>query len=240
MRIVSLVPSLTEAFYYFDLHEQIVGITKFCELPHDKIPAPLNIGGTKNPNINRILSLRPDVIFASKEENNQQDVETLSENCPVIVTDIKNIGDNMTFLDNAGKLFDKTGISDEVIYKLKVIYGKEDNKPTKSAVYLIWKDPIMTVGGDTFIHDMMNHAGLDNLHKLKFRYPELEEKDLIALAPSNILLSSEPYPFKAKDVIEFSEKYPSSKVILVDGQMFSWYGIRPLYAKDYFRNLLSY
>lgn len=240
VRIVSLVPSLTEAFYYFGLNEQIAGVTKFCELPHTKVPEPKMIGGTKNPNLKRIRDLNPDIIFASKEENNQEDVEALSEFCPVIVTDIKNIRDNIEFLKSTGKLFNKTTISKSLIAEIESLYGNKIPFEKKSAVYLIWKDPLMTIGGDTFIHDMMEYAGLDNLYKNKERYPELKEKELEEDAPAYILLSSEPYPFKETDVMEFSNKYPLSRVILVDGQMFSWYGVRPLYAKNYFIKLLSY
>ncbi len=239
LRIVSLVPSLTEAFYYFGLNEYVVGVTKFCELPLVKTPQPLKIGGTKNPSVERIRTLEPDVIFASKEENDQKDVEALAKFCSVIVTDIKNINDNIEFLKNTGKLFEKTSISDKINIKLISHYIYKMPEKDKTVVYLIWKDPLMTVGGDTFINDMLLHAGLNNLYNHTTRYPIVEEKELGIKAPAYILLSSEPYPFKDRHIKQFTEKFPKSKVILADGQMFSWYGIRPLFAPDYFRKMFK-
>ena len=102
VRIVSLVPSLTEIFYYFGLDKYVVGVTRFCEHPEVKFPKPAKIGGTKNPSFDKIKKLNPDVIFASKEENNLADIERLSTICPVIVTDIVTIDDNLKVLEHFG------------------------------------------------------------------------------------------------------------------------------------------
>ena len=106
----------------------------------------------------------------------------------------------------------------------------------KRVLYLIWKEPYMTVGGDTFIHEMIHHAGFENASSLE-RYPYCQTEEIISLCPDYIFLSTEPYPFKQSHLQEFATIFPDSKIILVDGQMFSWYGIRPLFAMEYFATI---
>jgi hypothetical protein len=103
------------------------------------------------------------------------------------------------------------------------------------AAYLIWKDPYMTIGEDTFIHDMMNLAGFDNLFAYKKRYPQVSVEELRDCPL--LLLSSEPYPFKQKHIEELQALLPETKMLLVDGEMFSWYGSRLLKAPAYFQQL---
>ncbi|HEY0751502.1 MAG TPA: helical backbone metal receptor, partial [Chitinophagaceae bacterium] len=105
------------------------------------------------------------------------------------------------------------------------------------ACYLIWKDPYMTVGGDSFIHDMMYRAGFINIYSAQRRYPEIRIEDLQRDKPEIVLLSSEPFPFKEKHAEELKRIYPESLYILVDGEMFSWYGSRLIHAADYFQQL---
>lgn len=238
-KIVSLVPSLTEVFYALNIGHMVVGVTKFCDLPEVKIPDPVMIGGTKNPAIARIIDLKPDIIFASKEENRAEDVELLAESALVIVTDIKTINDNVEFLKSLENLFDLKGLSSEIADEMTISYRNFTSQNLGNALYLIWKSPYMSVGGDTFIHDMMQYAGFSNLLSASTRYPELSESDIEKLDPNYILLSSEPYPFKEADVKELESKFTRSKVILVDGQMFSWYGVRPLYALQYFKKFIE-
>ena len=238
VRIVRLVPSLTEIFYYFGLDKYVVGVTRFCEHPEVKFPKPAKIGGTKNPSFDKIKKLNPDVIFASKEENNLADIERLSTICPVIVTDIVTIDDNLKVLEHFGIMFQKKKAASAVIKQHSSDFKKVIFADLKTAVYLIWKDPMMTVGGDTFINNMMLYAGFENLYFDATRYPEITMDKLIQDNPEYLLLSSEPYPFKEKHVEEFERMLPATKVILVDGQMFSWYGIRPLFTKKYFSSIL--
>ena len=237
IRLVSLVPSITELLYYFDLNGSIVGVTKFCELPEIKLPEPQMIGGTKNPSIERIISLKPDIIFASKEENNKVDIELLSENAIVVVTDIKNINDNIQFIDSLIRFFQPEKSKARLSGQLSELYQNRIPDKFHDALYLIWQSPFMSAGHDTFIHDMMRYAGFKNVMADKVRYPEIDVSMIKDIDPLYILLSSEPYPFKHKHVEALEAEYPSSKVLLVDGQMFSWYGVRPLYAAEYFDKL---
>jgi ABC-type Fe3+-hydroxamate transport system substrate-binding protein len=102
-----------------------------------------------------------------------------------------------------------------------------------SAAYLIWKDPWMTIGNDTYIHNMMQRAGLENVFADKTRYPAFDWEELQKKAPELVLLSSEPYPFKEKHINDLKKELPNSKVLLVDGEAFSWYGSRMLYGASY-------
>ena len=114
-------------------------------------------------------------------------------------------------------------------------------KPFKQikTVYFIWKDPYMSVGGDTFINDMMSNLGLQNIFGHYERYPEVTLQNVISANPQLILLSSEPYPFKQKHITEIQAYLPNTKILLVDGEMFSWYGSRMKYMPEYFNNLLT-
>jgi len=235
--VVSLVPSLTELLYFLGLNGHITGITRFCELPREKVPLPKIIGGTKNPSIERIRQLKPSLIIASKEENLEADVGLLSFDCMVWVTDIKNLEDNISVLNSFLRIFGKS----EAFKDLPAAIGDGFSAPEDAgkALYLIWQNPFMTVGGDTFISDMLGRAGFQNITRDRLRYPEIDIEEIRMLEPEWILLSSEPYPFREKHVADLALLFPDAKVVLVDGQMFSWYGVRPLYAPAYFEALRS-
>ncbi len=102
---------------------------------------------------------------------------------------------------------------------------------------MIWKDPYMTVGGDTFINDMMRKCGLRNVFENTTRYPVINIADIKALECELLLLSSEPYPFKEKHIKELQLELPAARIMLVDGEMFSWYGSRLIQAVDYFAGI---
>jgi ABC-type Fe3+-hydroxamate transport system substrate-binding protein len=107
----------------------------------------------------------------------------------------------------------------------------------KRVCYLIWKDPYMTIGGDTFIHNMLQHAGFENIFQDKKRYPKTSLEELNQLSFEYLFLSSEPFPFKQKHADELQELLPGKKIILVDGEIFSWYGSRLIKAPAYFKQL---
>lgn len=238
-RIISLVPSLTELLYYLGLGKYIIGITRFCVLPEMKIPKPIIIGGTKNPNIDRIRQLNPDFIIASKEENRYSDIQEMHEDTSVWVTDIATIDDNIEVVKSLLAQFNIKPDYNNIVKEFKNLYTPKTSFASKRILYLIWKDPYMTVGGDTFIHEMIEHAGFESVSSSFERYPVLSKEEIIALHPDYIFLSTEPYPFKQHHIQEFATIFPKTKIILVDGQMFSWYGIRPLFAKEYFVTLES-
>lgn len=235
-RIISVVPSQTELLYDLGLENKIVGITKFCIHPSIIYQNKTHVGGTKKLNTEKIIALNPDLIIANKEENTESDILLLSKKIPVWVSDIKNIDDACNMILALGKICDVENIAQNLYLHIKNNIDKKKTTIKKSAVYLIWNNPIMTVGSDTYINEMMDIAGFYNLISLK-RYPEISIEYLKSLSPQYLLLSSEPYPFKEKHITYFSTLLPNTKIILVDGEMFSWYGSRILKSFSYFEQL---
>ena len=236
-RIISLVPSQTELLHYLGLDEEVIGITKFCIHPSSWFSSKKRIGGTKNFKIEEILALSPDLIIANKEENTKEGLEKLAENCPVWISDIQNVTDAIGMIKDLGLILNRTDEAEELI--LKIDEKKEalkTNQLRQSCIYLIWQNPYMTVGGDTYISNMLNIAGFENIYKDIKRYPELTLEELKKSKAENIFLSSEPYPFKQKHK-EYLEKETGKRVFLVDGEAFSWYGNRILFSFEYFRKL---
>jgi len=237
-RIISLVPSQTELLYYFGLNEEVVGITKFCVHPKAWFNAKTRVGGTKNIKPEIIRSLQPDLIIANKEENVKEQVEELSTHFPVWISDVNNLADAYEMIEQIGTITARNETARKLVAEIKQEFSilKKDC-PKTSACYLIWQKPYMTVGGDTFINAMMKTAGFENVFKSDSRYPEITIEDMMARNPAIILLSSEPFPFTDKHVEELKTHFPGTAIILVDGELFSWYGSRMLHAPGYFLNL---
>lgn len=243
-RIISLVPSLTELLFDFGLNTEVVGITKFCVHPEEWFRTKTRIGGTKQLDLPLIESLKPDLVIASKEENVKEQVEAVQLFCPVYCSDISNLQQSYEVVEQLGFLTDRMGKATNLINLIQKSFKKlaPVGKPIRAA-YLIWQQPYMTVGGDTFIHHMMQLAGFENVFATEQRYPVLTVEELIQLNVEVVLFSSEPFPFKQKHLDDFQEEWikhnhfqlPLLKI--VDGELFSWYGSRTLYAADYFRKL---
>ena len=236
-RIVSVVPSQTELLFDLEVGDLVVGVTWFCIHPEDAIKKH-HIGGTKSLKLEKIAALNPDLIIANKEENSQEQVEWLEERIPVWISDIKTLDDALDIIKGIGDIVGKSLKADEIIAEINNEFLNLNPDKTLRALYLIWKNPYMSIGSDTFIHHMMHRAGFENVLASSTRYPELSEDDIRRLKPEIVLLSSEPYPFKEKHVKELQKLLPDSRVKLVDGEMFSWYGSRLIKAGEYFRNLI--
>jgi ABC-type Fe3+-hydroxamate transport system substrate-binding protein len=234
-RIISLVPSQTELLVDLGLKENIVGLTKFCVHPKSLRTEKTIIGGTKNYRMDLIDQLKPDLIIGNKEENDQTGIEILMNNYPVWMSDIYSVEDGLDMILRLGKIF-------KVEKRAKSISDQIQNDFLKkvtfkgTAVYLIWNKPMMAAGADTFINEMLSYAGFENLIGER-RYPELSKNELLRLNPEYLLLSSEPFPFKAKHLQEFEDLLPKAKIKLVDGELFSWYGSRLLKSKEYFSTI---
>lgn len=238
MKIVSLVPSITEALFDLGLTEnEVVGRTKFCIHPEDKVKDVAVIGGTKNISLDKIKALQPDLILANKEENVKEQVEALMEDYKVIVTHVENIEDNYYLLKLLGSLFGKENKARLFNLKIYEILNRPKINIKIKAAYLIWKNPYMTVGSDTFIHNILGEIGFENAFKDRTRYPEIRTEDLAEA--DLIMLSSEPFPFKEKHIDELKEFYPDKKIMIVDGEAFSWYGTHLAKCGSYFRELIS-
>jgi ABC-type Fe3+-hydroxamate transport system substrate-binding protein len=238
MKVVSLVPSITEALFDLGLTEnEVIGRTKFCIHPEEKVKNVAVIGGTKNINIDKIKSLQPDLILTNKEENIKEQVEVLMDDYKVIVTNVETIEDNYYLLKHLGTLFNKEDKAQ--LFNLKiydVLHHAKINSAIKVA-YLIWNNPYMTIGSDTFIHKILEEIGFENIFKDRTRYPEIQTEDLAEA--DLIMLSSEPFPFKEKHIEELKVFYPDKKIMIVDGEAFSWYGTHIAKCEHYFKELLS-
>jgi len=237
-RIISLVPSQTELLFDLGLEEKVVGITKFCIHPEKWFQNKIKVGGTKEIKLDMIKQLNPDLVIANKEENKKEQIEKLEKYFPVWTSDINNLSDAFDMIEKIGQI---TG-TEKRAAELNKLIRKNFNEinfigPRKKAAYLIWRNPYMTVGGDTFINAMIESAGFENIFINKFRYPETSIEELNRLNVDLLLLSSEPYPFGQMHLQELQPQLPNTKIILVDGEMFSWYGSRLLKAPEYFNTL---
>lgn len=240
-RIVSLVPSQTELLVDLGLEDNIVGVTKFCVHPKHLRISKKVIGGTKTISFEKIKALKPHIILCNKEENTLDIVNQLEKEFPVHVSDVTNIEESKTLILQYGKLF---GCIMRASRMCSIITKEADkftafiaDKPKKRTAYFIWKDPWMTIGKDTFIHYLLSLNQFENIYQDKERYPEVDLEDLKEKNPELLLLSSEPYPFKEKHINEIQSTFPETKIILVDGEYFSWYGSRLQNAFTYFRTL---
>jgi len=238
--IISLVPSITFLLAELGLNKEVAGITRFCKLPKNWKKEKTIVGGTKDLKIERIKSLKPELIILNKEENTKENFELLKKIAPVYVSEVANLEENKKLISDLGKILNK---KIEAGLLIQEIDAKESNLkqilPEKlpKAAYFIWKKPWMSVGGDTFINYMLQKAGFQNVYKDQLRYPEVKLADLSNIQPEVILLSSEPYPFKEKDQLELQKIFPKTKILLVEGEAFTWFGAYPKYAFDYFKNL---
>lgn len=237
-RIVSLVPSQTELLFDLGLNEEVVGITKFCIHPADWFYSKTRVGGTKKINLSTIHQLEPDLIIANKEENVKEQVEELAKFYPVWVSDVNNLEDAYEMIGQVGLITGKVNEAKEISTTIKTNFSQLPTiHNTLPTAYLIWNDPYMTAGGDTFINSMLEASGFNNIFSDKSRYPETTIEELRIANCQFLLLSSEPFPFKQKHIDQLQPHLPGTKIMLVDGEMFSWYGSRLQYAPAYFREL---
>ncbi len=237
-RIITLVPSQTELLAGLGLTDEVVGITKFCIHPKEWFRSKTRVGGTKQINTGIIHSLAPDLVIANKEENVKEQINELQQQYPVWISDVNNLDDAYEMIEQIGAMTGKSEQATRIIEEIsaKFFQLQTSNYKLKTA-YLIWQNPYMTVGGDTFIHSMLERAGFDNIYKGKTRYPEITIDELKTANCELLLLSSEPFPFQQKHIDELQSLLPNTRIILVDGELFSWYGSRLLKAPAYFNVL---
>ena len=258
-RIVSLVPSQTEFLADLGLEESVVGITKFCIHPAKWFQQKQRIGGTKTLDFQKIDDLQPDLIIGNKEENEQGQIELLSQKYPVWMSDISTLDQALEMMRLLGAITGKpeqaTALTSAIKHNFKnhlpllpaianaasvnllQMNAEAGNTYHSKAAYLIWRKPYMAAASGTFIDDMLHRAGFANAFADLSRYPEISPEQLVDARPAVILLSSEPYPFSEKHISALSEICPDANIQLVDGELFSWYGSRLLQAPAYFAAL---
>lgn len=246
-RIISLVPSQTELLFHLGLDARVSGITKFCVHPESWFHSKTRIGGTKTVKTDLIAQIQPDLVLANKEENKKDQVEALKKLYPVWTSNVHDLDSALDMIAGLGQITGTAEKSQEIITRIRTGFTElqtlnltpETPNPKLKTAYLIWRNPYMTIGNDTFIHDMLTRCGLENIFTNQTRYPETTIEELRNKNCELLLLPSEPYPFKENHVAELQQQLPNTKILLCDGEMFSWYGSRLLEAPAYFRQLLN-
>jgi len=235
------VPSITELVCELGLTDQLVGRTGFCIHPKDALKAIPKVGGTKSVNLKKIRALAPTHVIVNVDENRKETADALAQFVPnVIVTHPLAPLDNLALYRQVGNAFDVREKAEALCAQFENEYGKiKDNsfKP-RTVLYLIWKDPWMTVSRDTYVSRMLELFGLKTMPEAaQSRYPKLQS---LAVGAEAILLSTEPYRFGEKHRREL-EQQTQLPVHLIDGEMASWYGPRAIaglrYLADFSRSI---
>lgn len=240
-RIVSVVPSQTELLEALGLEEEVVGITKFCIHPERWFRSKQRIGGTKTLHVDHILELEPDLVIANKEENEKEQILELAGQIPVWISNVNSLKEAYDMILSVGELTATQPLAQNLVFEIKQQFNTLQRlREQRSVAYLIWNDPLMVAGGSTFIDKMLDLCGLENIFRnAQGRYPEVSHEELKGKAPDLIFLSSEPFPFGKKHAAKFETLFPDSRVMLVDGELFSWYGSRLKHAPVYLNGLLN-
>lgn len=239
-RIVSLCPSLTETLFTLDLAGGIVGRTEYCIHPADQVETVERIGGTKNIDVASVFKLHPDLVIAEQEENRKADVEALAAQVPVYVFDVRNYEQALGAIHDLGSITGRQDQATQLVTEITTRFARLWQRSRRTVAYLVWKDPYLAVGRDTYIHSLLELCGLQNVcGDLPGRYPTVTPAELRSLSPSLLLLPSEPYPFDDTHVAELAPQMPDARAILVDGEMFSWFGGRMKPAADYLWRFLA-
>ena len=231
-RIVSLVPSLTEALFAFGAGERVVGRTRYCLWPPRAIGKVPTVGGTKKVDVDRVLELEPDLIVAVREENSRENVEKLEgSGVPVFVGAPETVEEAIELLRELAERVEAPR-SEAVLDPIGRVYDRLRNVTggTRRVFVPIWKRPYMSVGSDTYVHDVLETCGGENVCGNSTRYPIVTLEEVEAAQPEVVLLPDEPYPFCAEDLEEFYElDVPAAhadRIHLVDGKLLTWYGPR--------------
>jgi ABC-type Fe3+-hydroxamate transport system substrate-binding protein len=247
-RIVSLVPSLTEALFALGEGERLVGVTDWCVHPADRVAALPRVGGTKNPDLEAVLALRPGLVIANQEENRRRDVEQLeARGIRVWVTypcTVEEAAGLFTELAGLAATAPARRLAAQVAES--VARAQRDAPARRTRFFCpIWRDPWMSVGADTYAHDLLQLCGGENVFGSRSdrRYPRVTLADVEAAQPEVILLPDEPYAFGLADVVELSRmEVPAAsggRIHSIDGTWVSWYGPRIIRAIEKLRQILA-
>ncbi len=237
-RIVSLVPSQTELLFDLGLGERVVGVTRYCTEPADRVAQVSKVGGTKKFDFDAISALKPDLIIGNKEENYAEGIERLQQQHPVWMSDIYDLDDALAMIEQIALITGVDMRGNSMCADIRRAFDRLGGKSERRTfAYLIWRKPYMVVGGNNFIHHLLGRAGFVNAFGGFGRYPAVEAADITKARPEVVFLSSEPYPFTAEHVDEFESIAPAARVLLVDGAMCSWYGSRLLRVPEYLQGL---
>ncbi|GIW43203.1 MAG: ABC transporter substrate-binding protein [Candidatus Binatia bacterium] len=245
-RIVSLVPSITELLFWLGLGERVVGVTRYCTEPANRVARIEKFGGTKNPDLGAIAKVAPDLVLANAEENRIEDFAALEGGgLRVYVTFPRSVVGFANGLERLGVLLQASipcrKLQRQIHWSLRQVSA---GPPPVRAFVPIWKNPWMSFNHDTFASDVLQSAGAINVCSgFESRYPNCDLERVANADPEVILLPSEPYRFQRKDLLDLAPlrgttAVRSGRVYFVDGKALSWFGPRTPAALRYFANLL--
>ena len=246
MRIVSLCPSLTELVFDLGRGDELVGITRFCVHPVERVGGLEQVGGTKDPEVKRIIALAPDLVLLNEEENRLEDAEALAATgvaCHVSMP--RTTLETAEMVRSIAAALDAAGPGEEIARDIeqrteRVVRGAQGREVVRWA-YLIWRKPWMSVNRDTFAHALLAQAGGANVFgDAEERYPVFELGELAAQDPDLVLLCSEPFPFTDTHIAEVAERtgIPRDRIRIADGEYLSWHGSRTPAGIDYAEDLI--
>jgi ABC-type Fe3+-hydroxamate transport system substrate-binding protein len=250
-RIVSLVPSITETLFALGLGARVVGRTGFCIHPRAAVASIPKVGGTKDVNLKKLCALAPTHVIVNIDENEKPTVDAIRDFVPhIVVTHPNAPEDNLALFRLLGGVFDAESAAAELCAQMQAELDAcaarqrgYERWPPERVLYLIWKDPWMTVAADTYIARTLAQIGWQVPHPPggwsgAARYPALALEDWVPQV-DRVLLSSEPYAFNAADVQALRARFAGTPVDLIDGEMTSWYGVRAIGGLRYLRNFRS-
>jgi ABC-type Fe3+-hydroxamate transport system substrate-binding protein len=241
-RIVSLVPSITELLFELGLGGRVVGRTGFCIHPWEQVRTVPKVGGTKDLNLARIRALEPTHVIVNVDENRREDAEALAAFVPeVVVTHPLRPRDNLALYRQMGQVFGVPARAEALCAEFEAVYAelvaRRETAVIEPVLYLIWRDPWMTVAPETYISAMLELVGWRTLpRETTERYPVIDPAAFAGMV-DRVLLSSEPFHFKAEHLAEVRARVPGAEVALIDGEMTSWYGSRAIQGMRYLTSL---
>jgi len=248
MRIVSLCPSLTELVFDLGRGEDLVGVTKFCIHPADRVAGVEKVGGTKNPKVGLILELEPDLVLLNEEENRIEDAEALQAAGIACHTSFpRTVAETAAMVRSIGSAIGMTEEAERIALDIEAreqrVRSAVSGRPPVSFAYLIWREPIMVAAAGTFVDALLGLAGGANVFPDSAeRYPTVTATELADANPTAILLSSEPFPFQERHADELSglTGLPREALHLVDGELLSWHGSRTPLGIDYAETVIEH
>lgn len=233
-RIVSLVPSLTETVCDFGVGCRLVGVSRYCTLPEEPLLFVPRVGGTKNPDLERIAALSPDLVLLNGEENRDEDHEWFSARFPTERFTPHRIGDVINVLERLGSLLELREEAESMALHIRANVLRADVESIGlegvRVFYPIWRQPWISINDDTYVHDMLTKAGAINVcANREARYPVVNEEQFETLDADVVLLPSEPFAFTRshrRDLINNAAFGRGVPVLMVDGKNFCWHGSR--------------
>lgn len=242
-RIVSLVPSISELIYDLNVEDKLVGVTKFCVHPKYFQIEKTVIGGVQDFDIEKIKELNPDVVFASKDENFEDEIAELEKFVPVYVTDVKNINEAKQMISNFGDLLNRRNEATKILMKIDLQLSDlskiTDDLLYRSGAYLVWNEPWVAAGKETFVDSMLKLIKVDNVFSnLNERYPMVTGANIHLGNPDIVMLPTEPFKFEDQQAMEISAHTHDAATFFVDGEVFAWYGSRLVKSIDQLKLLV--